>query len=246
MTKISHGWVGTDMEARIAAHVHAWEAVKSLGRRHALETYPFITISREYGCEALPLAQRLVELLNERSHPTFPWVDYDREMLDKVATELHVTRNVVEALDGSRRDAMSELFDNVINPKVPDALVVRKLAEVIRSLAIHGHSVLIGRGSALVTQDLRTGLRIRLIAPRDWRVYRISTDRNIPHWEAERIVDEGEKQRQQYLSTFFVVDRENPFHPDLIIDNSRFNLVQIAEIVYSALNARFGEILVGA
>jgi cytidylate kinase len=246
MTKISHGWVGSDMEARIAAHVHAWQAVKSLGRRHALETYPFITISREFGCEALPLAERLVEVLNERSHPTFPWVAYDREMLDKVAEELNVGRNVVEALDEQRRGEMSDLFDSVINHKVPDSLVVRKLAEVIRSLAIHGHAVLIGRGSSLVTQDLRTGLRVRLIAPRDWRVYRIATDRNISHREAEKIVEEGERQRRHYLSTFFVVDEQNPFHPDIVIDNSRFNLVQIADIVFSALKARFGETLVGA
>jgi len=246
MNKISYGWVGSDMEARIAAHVHAWQAVKSLGRRYALETYPFITISREFGCEALPLATKLVELLNERCHPSFPWVGYDREMLDRVAAELNVGRNVVEALDEQRRTEMSELFDSVINHKVSDALVVRKLAEVIRSLAIHGHAILIGRGSSMVTQDLRTGLSVRLVAPRDWRVYRIATDRNIPHREAEKVVDEGERQRQHYLSTFFVIDRENPFHPDIVIDNSRFNLVQIAEIVFSALNARFGETLVGA
>jgi len=246
MTKISNGWVGSDMEARIAAHVHAWESVKSLGRARALETYPFITLSREFGCEALPLAQRLVEILNERCRPSFPWTAYDREMLDKVADELNIRRTVVDALDGERRDEMSELFDNIINRKVPDALVVRKLAEVIRSLAIHGHSILIGRGSALVTQDLKTGLRVRLIAPRDWRVLKIGTDRNVTRREAEKIVEEGERQRSNYLATFFVIDQENPFHPDLVIDNSRFNLAQIAEIVFTALGARFGETLVGA
>jgi hypothetical protein len=31
-----------------------------------------------------------------------------------------------------------------------------------------------------------------------------------------------------------------------VIDNSRFNLAQIAEIVFTALGARFGETLVSA
>ncbi len=246
MTRISQGWVGVDVEARIAAHVHAWEKVKPLAHTRRLETYPFVCISREFGCEALPLAQRLVETLNERCRPSIPWVSYDRELLDKVAEELHVRRDILDALDGGRHDEMSVLFDNIINRKVSDSLVVRKLAEVIRALAVHGHAVMVGRGSSLVTQDLRNGLHIRLVAPRAWRVHTIATVRNQTLQQAEKTVEEGEKQRQHYLETFFVIDPAQPFLPDLVIDNSRFNLVQIVELVFTALAARFGETLVSA
>jgi cytidylate kinase len=64
--------------------------------------------------------------------------------------------------------------------------------------------------------------------------------------EAEKVVEEGEKQRLRYIDTFFVLDSQQPFLPDLVIDNSRFNLVQIAEIVFGALGSRFGETLVSA
>src|ERR1017187_718412 len=134
MTRISQGWVGSDVQARIAAHVHAWEMVKPLGDKRRLETYPFVAISREFGCEALPLSQHVVQALNERCHPSVPWVSYDRELLDRVSEELHIQRAILDMLDGHRRDEMSELFDNIINRKVDDALVVRKLAEVIRTL----------------------------------------------------------------------------------------------------------------
>jgi cytidylate kinase len=247
MTKISHGWVGSDIEARISAHVHAWEAIKPFGASRTYETFPCIALSREFGCEALPLAQKLTEILNERCHPTIPWVAYDKQLLDKVAQELHLHGELIESLDGRRRDEMTELFDNILNKKVPDVVVFRKLAEVIRSLAIHGHAVLVGRGSSLVTQDLRNGLHIRLVAPRMWRIHKIAADRGIPMREAEKIVDEGERQRHHYIETFFVLDPAGErFHHDLIIDNSRFNLVQIAEIIFAALSARFGETLIGA
>src|SRR5579871_3210283 len=246
MTRISQGWVGTDVESRIAAHVHAWEKVKPLGDKRRLETYPFVAISREFGCEALPLAQQLVITLNERCRPSIPWVPYDRELLDKVSEELHIHRSILDMLDGQRRDEMSELFDNIINRKVPDALVVRKLAELIRTLAVHGHSVLVGRGRSLVTQDLRNGMHIRLVAPHAWRVHTVADRRNLAIQEAEKMVDEGEKQRHQYLKTFFVLDPNFPFHHDLVIDNSRFNLMQIVEIIFAALSARFGETLVSA
>ena len=246
MRRISQGWVGSDLESRISAHVQAWEKIKPLDRQRHLETYPFVTISREFGCEALPLAQQLVQTLNERCHPSIPWVSYDRELLNKVTEELHMQRDVLDTLDEERRNEMSKLFDNIINRKVADAVVVRKLAELIRTLAIHGHAVLVGRGSWLVTQDLRNGLFIRLVAPREWRIHTISAKRNLSVPEARKIVDEGEKQRNHYLKTFFVVDPEFPFHYDLVIDNSRFNLVQIVEIVFTALRARFGDTLTQA
>ena len=244
MNKDSQGSVGSDVEARISAHVRVWEKIRPLGKQRTLETYPFVSISREFGCEALPLAQRLTEILNERCRPSIPWVAYDRELLENVPEELR--RDILDSLDTRQRDGMTELFDNVINSKVEHALVVRKLAEVIRTLALHGHAILVGRGSSLATQDLKNGLHVRLVAPRAWRVAKIAADRDIPYREAEKIVDDGEKQRNTYIETYFVLDPQNPFHHDLLVDNSRFNLVQIAEIVFAALGVRFGETLVGA
>ena len=97
-----------------------------------------------------------------------------------------------------------------------------------------------------MTQDLRNGMHIRLVAPRTWRVHTIATVRDLSSREAEKVVDEGEKQRLHYIDTFFVLDSHQPFLHDLVIDNSRFNLVQIAEIVFAALGSRFGETLVSA
>ena len=246
MRQVSHGWVGTDVEERIAAHVHAWEKVKPLGKDHRLETYPFVAISREFGCEALPLARQLVDTLNERCRPSIPWIYYDRELLDKVAEDAQMQRDILDMLDDKRRDEMNKLFDTVINRKGANAAAVRKLAEIIRTLAVHGHAVLVGRGSSVVTQDLRNGMHIRLVAPRAWRVHAIAANRNLSMGDAEKTVAAGEKQRHHYINTFFVLDPLFPFPHDLVIDNSRFNLMQIVEIVFLALSVRFGETLVGA
>src|SRR2546422_1696775 len=187
MSTMSHGWAMASLEARIAAHIHAWEKAKERGQPIAVETYPFVTISREYGCEGSPLAVRLQEILNERCRPFFTWVAYEQEVLDKVADELHIARGLVESIDGRRRGEMSELFDTILNKRVDDGLVFRKIAEVVRSLAIHGHTILVGRGSYLITQDLRTGMHGRLVAPREGRIHKIAADRGMPNQEAEKI-----------------------------------------------------------
>lgn len=239
MTKIS-GWARPNVDARIAAHVHAWEKSKAAGPR-PVEKFPFITIARPFGCDALPLAHRLAEVFTERFRPTYPWVAYDREVLDKVATELHLHREVVESLDGHRRDAMRELFDTMLNRHVDEALMFRKMAEVIRSLAVHGNAVLVGRGSYLITQDLKMGLHVRLEAPREWRILHAVADFKISPAEAEQLVDQRQKERQKFLQTFFVHDPARPFHHDLVIDVSRFGPLQAAEIIFTALTVRFGE-----
>ena len=246
MNRLSHGWAGANLEARITAHVQAWEKARSYGKPLAPELFPFITISREYGCEGLPLALGLQEMLNERFRPFFPWVTYDQALLGKVASELHLARGVVEAIDGRRRNEMSEFFDAILNRHIDEAVVIRKLAEVIRALAIHGHAIILGRGSYLITQDLKNGLHIRLVAPRAWRVACIAAERSLTRPEAEKAVTAGERGRTHYLETFFSKDQAQPFHHDLLIDNSRFNLAQMTEIVFTALAVRYGETLASA
>jgi cytidylate kinase len=246
MSKITRAWIEPSVDARIAAHLHAWEKIKAVGGSRPLEKFPFITISREFGCEALPLAQQLVQLLNERCRPKHPWVAYDREVIDQVAQEMRLSREIVESIDGHRRSEMSELFDSILNRKADESLVFRKSCQVIRSLATHGHAVLVGRGSYLVTQDLKTGLHVRLVAPQGWRIHRVADVQQLSYREAEKVVAQFEKEREKFVQTFFLQDPHFVHHHDVTIDNSRFNLAQIAEIVFTALGVRFGETLVSA
>jgi len=246
MSKSPHGWERPDLDARLSAHVRAWQKPKHPGTPRSPEFHQFITISRQYGCEGAALSHRLVDILNERCRPSFAWVAYDHELLSKISTDSHLRSNVVEGLDSRRRERMGRLFDTILNRKAHDASEMRQLAEVVRSLAILGRAILVGRGSYLITQDLKTGLHVKLIAPLDWRALRVAATREVTHGEAKKIITEGERRREQYLRKHFVEHPEHVINPDLVIDNSRFNLVQIGEIVFTAVSARLGKMLVSA
>jgi len=236
------GGIHFSREARIAASVSAWHKFRERQHKHVAERLPFITISREYGCEAIGLASRLVEILNERCRPVVPWASYDREVLDRVAVEMNLSREILNSMDDRRRDAMSEFFDALLNRKVDESLMFRKIAEVMRSLALNGHTILIGRGGYLTTRDMKTGLHIRLVAPRRWRIERIAAWKGLSLKDAEADVARGEEQRGAFLKTFFLESPTHPFH--LVIENSVFGVPQMTEVVFTALAARFGEILV--
>ena len=242
MSTILPGGTHFSREARIAASVAAWHKFRERQQKHVPERLPFITISREYGCEAISLSARLVEILNERCRPAVPWASYDREVLDRVAVEMNLSREILNSMDDRRRDAMSEFFDALLNRKVDESLMFRKIAEVMRSLALNGHTILIGRGGYLTTRDMKTGLHIRLVAPRPWRIERVAAWKGISLKDAEDNVACGEEQRAAFLKTFFLQQPSNPFH--LVIENSVFGVPQMAELIFTALAARFGEILV--
>jgi len=231
-------WATTDLEGRIAHHMRAWEHAKQAPESHPAGGLAFVTINRDFGCEALHVADVLTAVLNERAHPRVPWVAYDRQLLDRVASELHLRREVVESMDGLRRSEMTEFFDTLLNRKPSDALMVHKLAEVVRSLAIHGHTVIVGRGSHLITKDLKSGLHVRLTAPREWRVHRVAASRKVSESTAEQTVAEIERERAHFLQTFFIHDPEHPFVHDLTIDASQFAPVEIADIIGAAVQIR--------
>src|ERR1039458_10812475 len=116
--KTNHPWASRSVEGRLRVRVQTWEAARSAGQPIPLGKQPFITLSREFGCEAVTAANRLAEILNEHWHPILPWMAYDREVLDQVARELHLQRAIVEFMDETRRGEMAELFDAILNHKV--------------------------------------------------------------------------------------------------------------------------------
>ena len=245
MYKLSQGWVDPKLESRMAAHLRVWQTSRQAPVTRPLETLPFVTISRQAGCQGFTLAHQLMELLNVRFRPSIPWVAYDQELLGKVAAELHVRREILAAVDGRYRDAMTGFFDALLNLRMDESLVFRKMAEVMRSLAIHGRAILLGRGGNLITQDLKNGFHIQLVAPREWRVERMAAIRQVSRAEAGAIIDQVQKERDRFFHTFFTPDPARPFYHDLVIDNSRFNHEQLAELVLDALIVRFGAPLCG-
>jgi cytidylate kinase len=234
-------WVKSPLETRISAHVQMWEKRKETSSPCAPEACPFITIACKTGCSGAELAYRLAEALNARCRPEVEWVAYDRELLDEVAGQMKLQREVLDSVDERRHNMMREIFDTLIHKRVEDAVLFRKLAEVARSLALRGHVVLVGRGCCLITQDLPKGLHIRLTAPFDWRTARYAEVHQISRRQAEENVGEADRQRKKFIRTFFAHDAIRKFPHHLVIDNSRFELDQMTRIVLGALEVCFGE-----
>jgi hypothetical protein len=101
-----------------------------------------------------------------------PWTVWDNELVERVASEYHLPRSKVAALENVRPSWLEEALGSlaVSSPPSDEMTVFHRVATTIRALAQIGRVIIVGRGSAFVTAGLPGGVHVRLVAPLDRRI----------------------------------------------------------------------------
>ena len=164
---------------------------------------PVVTISRMFGCEATPLALMLINRISESS--TAPghhgWQMISKEILDEAAHELHVSRSKIETvLDAKQVSGFGHMLLSLnTHYDISDRKVLDTLREVLYVYAVRGKTIIIGRGGAYLTRNIRRSLHIKLQAPLSWRVNKILNKRNLAHKEALELVRAMDEKRNLWI-----------------------------------------------
>ena len=163
---------------------------------------PVVTISREYGCPAKKIADRLSVELKKHSQQDWHWIG--KEILEESAKELHLKPGII-------RDLISKEDVNVVNDIVtslsrkyyPGDLKIRKtIKDVVRSFALQGQAIIVGRGGVVVARDIPNSLHIKLVAPLEWRINDVSNRQMISLAEARKKINHIDHQRQLIMEFF--------------------------------------------
>ena len=75
------------MKTKLKDYLDARDELRDFESAHR----PVITISREFGCEATPIAEGLIEKLNTLHTKQNDWQIISKEILEDVSNELNVT-----------------------------------------------------------------------------------------------------------------------------------------------------------
>lgn len=166
-----------------------------------------ITISRMYGSRGSDVAARVAHILG--------WSVLDNAFVDAVAERLGVPPSEVEARE-ERTPSLVERLASALVVSSPEILPPptdsvppseERLAEVTRRIIeealAEGHAVLVGRGAQSVLARRSDVLHVFCYAPREALVRHVAERRGVPRPEAEKIVDEINKQREQYVQSTF-------------------------------------------
>ena len=201
------------------------------------EPGPYITISRQWGCDGIELGQILVSKLNQRDDEQ-RWKLYQKELLKQLADDTGLAEEILEKERKSKPSLLKDFLRGLKKNGIPDGYEVRnKITMMVRTVAFEGHAVIIGQGGTAATGDLSNGLSVRVEAPRDWRIARICRRESLEKHAAIAKIEEIEKERDHLRKIY---ERQNSREPafNLIFDNAMFNNEQIAGLVITAMEEK--------
>lgn len=216
--------------ARAYAHWRERGALHDLADPKDVNPQPVtIAISRETGAGGGKIARKVAEKLN--------WPLYDRELVAQIALEAGVRAELLGPLDEKLPSWIDECLNSFTNEKSMSGVgFAIRLREILFALYCHGNCVVLGRGAAHVLPAKHT-LRIRLIAEKLSRIQRATNHLGTSE-EADRQITELDRERAEFVRTYFHKDLTDPHGYDLTIDTSRFNESVCVDLIIAALNAR--------
>ncbi len=202
------------------------------------EVGPWITISRQFGCYGFQLGLLLQEILNEDAEPGQTWKIYQKEILERLATETDMAAEILDRERRSRPRLITDFFRSLSKDKTPSPQEIRnRIATIIRGLAIEGYAIIVGQGGAAAVAGLPRGFSVRLEAPEAWRVKQVAFRESLTETEATRRVQEMEEEREYLRKIYEKKFRNAPaFH--LTYDNSIFTPAQMAQQVVYAMRLK--------
>lgn len=199
-----------------------------------------VTISNEYGCGALAIAQSAADSLG------YEYVD--RQLPVVVAKRLSVSPEEVEASEDTGR-TLGERWITSLERATPelaqasmaedfDEEMLRAVQAAVREYASHGNVVLVGRGAAVILGERSDTLRVFMYAPRAWRIGHIERSMGVDRKTAEAEVDRVDRARAAYLRDWYGAAFGDPHAHDLCFDTSRLTERDAAGFIVAAVRAR--------
>lgn len=199
---------------------------------------PFVTISRQYGCEAHLMATRLAERLSEYFPGPAPWTVMGKEVIEAIAEKKGSAAKFVDALNSGRRGHIRQTVELLCGNSPTEYQSYEELVSSLQALARAGRVILLGRGGSVVCAGMARGLHVRLMAPFQWCAEKIARERNIGILEAQAIASREEIRREAFARDFTGQDVANPHLYDVIFNNERNSVDTIAEAVFSLMKNR--------
>lgn len=197
---------------------------------HSAKTKPVITISRQRGCRGHELAKLLAHELK--------YGLFDRKIVDYIVQHMGIRCELVESLDERDRSELELWVNSILTQHVFDHDdYIRALGEAIKTTAIQGGVVILGRGGNFLLADTPS-FHIRLVAPEAIRIRNLRELEGMSESHAAEEIKKVDKARADFIHRYFKQSIDDPTAYDLTINMGKATLDGTVKIVRSALRAR--------
>jgi len=217
------------MERLIEEQMHRWQLMHT-ERRQEKEVLPIITISREPGSGGRIVAQILAAKLKMEV--------FHQEVLHEMAKRGEVSRQMLATMDERGLSTLEDWISSLVYNRHmwPDEYL-RHLMNVIGTIGKHGRAVVVGRGANFILPPEQR-FRVRITAPRKFRIRKVAQEFNFSEEDAKRRVIKTESDRKAFIRKYFNADIADPDNYDLTINTENLSVDHAAQVVAAALERR--------
>jgi len=215
----------------IDKRVNTWNELTHRWAGEEKSAGPCVTLSREFGCQAYPLAEALFNRLNEQDADKTPWTLLDRLLLEKIAIESGYNKSELEYITHVNPTFQSMVTTFLGKAHAEPASVFNYIRKMIRYFAKAGNSIIVGRGGVCLTQDLSNALHVRMVAPLSFKVEVVREYLKISEEEAITHIKTRQKERDEFTRHFTKMDLSDPHLYHLLINNEKYSVEEMVDII---------------
>jgi len=196
----------------------------------SLPTQLIITVSRQRGSRGSFLAEQLAQKLDR------PLLH--RELVDEICRTSGYRRQVIESLDNKMRSRIELWVDGLLKGQYVDSSdYFRYLLNVIRTLAVQGGVVVVGRGANFIISPSQ-GYHVRVIAGPEIRAANLVKYQGFTPAEAEKEVRDSDRIRSEFIRSHFKRDINDPQAYDLVVNTTHLDIETALEIIETGYKAK--------
>jgi len=199
---------------------------------------PVITISREFGCPAKKIAANLTEAINIKQKKD-KWCWVSKEILAESANQLGMHPDEIQyVFDYKKRGIIEEIIAAQSRKYYrSDKKIRNTIAKVIRRIAETGNVIIVGRGGAAITNNIKNSLHIKLIADIEWRAKNVGIIHDMGIDEAIPFTIDYDKNRKIFLDYYWEKNSDHSIF-DLIYNCSKMTDEDIVASIIHILERR--------
>lgn len=185
---------------------------------------PLITVTRAYASGGSDIARLVAKALG--------WTLIDNEFVDQVARMAGLPAEEVAQLEERAPGllervartlavASPEMFITTASaprPEGDEATIVKMTERVIAEAAAEGRAVLVGRGAQAILAKRENALHVYVVASKPWRRQLAVERLGVDPATVDRVVDETDRQRDQYVKSNYGRDRHDLTNYDLVVN----------------------------
>lgn len=207
-----------------------------------VETGPYVSISRDFGCMANPIALKLsreLTRLSRESGKGKEWKWFNKVILEESAKALDLSPSKIKYVFRSHKKSMIDEIVGAMATKYykSDKKIRRTIIDVIRLIVKTGYVIIVGRGGVAFAKDNPQSLHIKLTAPIEWRVEMIRKNYNKTEEDALKYLLEVDNERKYLIDSFMGFDTDNSIF-DVVFNRKTITEDEIWATIISLLKIK--------